>query len=210
MTKKLQSAMVVSVGAMLFGGCLNGYPQDPHAPGAPPEEREAPPPDVWEDEYPDEGTDGFASDYMGDLQISNAHLSGDMGSVHDFGGAASPNTHYQDYGYANITLTTTNESEGYSAMAIIYLQGGIDHPSIVPGASFHFRGGYGSDQGISMSVTGCSGPREGSWEFDAGADDVTLEVEEGSLPGTLRMDFVSTFSGSGSTDGSFEVQVPQS
>lgn len=187
--------------AILATGCLNGYPEDPHAPSA--EVREVPQPAEapdWDD-YDYEGYDS------GNLELSNGFLSGDMGGVRGFEGAATSayGSYYGDY--ADMQITTTRAGS-YSAMAILGLSGGLDNPALVPGAVFHFQN-YGSDQGMSMSVTGCSGPREGSWAFDAPADDVTLEVSEGSVPDTLLFDFDATFTGSGTTHGSVEVTVPQ-
>src|SRR3990172_9514092 len=195
MKKKLGVVLGLIAGSMLFGGCLNGYPEDPHAPGTAREPQPAPDPYTPDDAYD--------SGYDGNLILQGAHLSGDMGSVRDFDGDATSTSGYQYGPSANITVTTTNESEGYSAMAILDLEGGVDNPALVPGARFHFDG-YGGGGDVHLYVTGCSGPREGSWVFDAGADDVTLEVQAGSTPDTLRMIFDASFAGNGTTEGSFE------
>ncbi len=187
--------------AMLATGCLNGYPEDPHAPNA--DVREPPP-------APGEVPDWDDYDYgdSGNLDLTNGYLSGDMGEVRGFEGAATSayGSYYGDY--VDMQITTTRSGQ-YSAMALVGLSGGLDNPALVPGARLHFAN-YGTDQGVTMSVTGCSGPREGSWAFDAPAEDVTLEVSEGSIEGNLLLDFDATFSGNGTTHGSVEVTVPQS
>ena len=196
--KRLSVVLGLLAGSTFFGGCINGYPQDPHEPGTP---RAVPPPDPVADPDP-------YGDYDGTVAISNAHLSGDMGDVHGFDADATYTSGMQSYGVANLTVMTTNASAGYSAMAIFDVEGGLDHPALTPGASLHFDG-YEGEQGLYIYVTGCSGPREGSWLFDSGAEQVNVDVSEGSTPGTLRMDFDATFTGNGTTEGSFEVQVPQ-
>lgn len=50
-----------------------------------------------------------------------------------------------------------------------------------------------SEPDVDVYTVGCSGPRDGEWEFDQGADEVTLQVEEGPEPGTLRLNFTSRF-----------------
>jgi hypothetical protein len=202
---KLGLVLGLLAASTMFGGCLGGYPEDPHPPG---EVRQVPPPDDTFPDDPANPTDPYQSPFDGTLVISDGHLGGSMGDVRDFEGDATSSYGYQGGNYASITVTTTNETAGYSAMTILDLEGGVDNPALTPGASFHFDG-VEQVGGVYLYVTGCSGPREGSWMFDSGADDVTLDVSEGSTPDTLRMDFDATFTGSGTTEGSFEVGVPQ-
>ncbi len=49
------------------------------------------------------------------------------------------------------------------------------------------------DPAIDVFAVGCSGPRDDEWEFDQAADDVTLQVDEGPEPGTLKLTFTSRF-----------------
>ncbi len=49
------------------------------------------------------------------------------------------------------------------------------------------------DSADDVFVIGCSGPTDDEWNFDEPAEEVTMEVEEGPEPETLKLTFTSRF-----------------
>ena len=47
---------------------------------------------------------------------------------------------------------------------------------------------------LHVTLIGCSGPAEGAWDWDHSAEEVTIDVSEGSSPETLVIDFRGVFS----------------
>src|SRR5690606_32290231 len=121
------------------------------------------------------------------VDIRAESLSGSLGAVRDFEGGIWLESGYDYGGVASLSVESRNRDEGWAVMAALTVEGGLSHPDLVPGAVFTFRSdeydyGYGEDR-LYVSLLGCSGPADGYWEFDRNADEVTIQVQEGELPG---------------------------
>ena len=150
------------------------------------------------------GDDGYYDDgyyYEGETTVpASASLHrGDMGSVHGFDGHIIDVTASNYGGYGSVTVISENRADGWAAMSILNINGGLDHPDLVPGRRFTFSSSdYGYDDGsgtspLHVSLIGCSGPQNGSWDFDQGADSVEVEVVDTGTVGTVEVRYAASF-----------------
>lgn len=159
---------------------------------------------AYDDSY-DETYDDTWNDYTAPstLDVRDASLSGDMGDVRDFADDAPTRNGY-DYGtYATVEIHART-TDGAAAMAILEVQGGINHADLVPGAHYTFANYESTAGGLYMYVIGCSGPSEGAWYFDEQAQDMVVDVSE-TPEGTTVLDFTAEFSGGQMVVGSTEL-----
>src|SRR5688500_11146342 len=112
-----------------------------------------------------------------------------MGPVLGFEGGVSETSGSSYDGYSSVNVYAQNTSERWAVMSMISISGGLDHPSLVPGARLTFDSsswGYGGDgTELFFSVVGCSGPEPSVWEFDQPAEEVQVQVEAGAAPGQV-------------------------
>ena len=73
------------------------------------------------------------------------------------------------------------------------MPGGLEHPELRDGAHLEFAQYEYPESGLHVNLIGCSGPVEGDWQFDAGADTVQIDVSEGDTGDSLVLDFTATF-----------------
>ncbi|MBI2895892.1 MAG: hypothetical protein HYY06_20210 [Deltaproteobacteria bacterium] len=180
--------------------------------------------DYWDESY---DTESYADEEMVEpeydpyyseqaIDITDSALAGDMGSVRGFDDEDPMHNGWAYEGWATVEIHALGQNGSDAAMTIFEIDGGIDHPSLRPGAHFEFSWdayNYDNqlDRPLRMDVVGCSGPSEGDWVFDEMANEVEVDVSEGSTPGTVVIDFTATFSAYGPDDpdrqtvvGSFE------
>ncbi|NOY90318.1 MAG: hypothetical protein GXP55_03840 [Deltaproteobacteria bacterium] len=125
------------------------------------------------------------------IDVKDAVLVGDMGRVSNIDGPASYTEAYGDGYWASVNVHS--EGDRGFAMGIVNFEGGLGHPDLVPGATLRYsNSSHGSGRydpaALQVSVTGCSGPSDGDWQFDEPADDVEVKVTEGSRPGYLHFE----------------------
>lgn len=157
-------------------------------------------------------TDPYSDPYTeGAIDFRAETLSGDLGAVRGFEGNIWQESGYEYGDVASIQVDSRNRDEGWAVMAALTVEGGLDHPDLVPGAVFTFRGddyGYGYDaERLYVSLLGCSGPADAYWEFDQTADEVTLQVQEGSTPDHRRIAYTGTWSDGSTVSGTLEYRA---
>lgn len=177
------------------------------------EDYDEPEEEMYEEEFYEEVPDEtyYAED---SVDVTNSALAGDMGSVRGFDDEEPMNRGYSYESWTTVEIHAKGQNGTEAAMAIFQIDGGIDHPGLRPGEHFEFSLSnfeYDTrfDQPLRMDVVGCSGPSEGDWLYDAMADDVVVDVSEGSTPGSIVIDFTTTFTDYGTGEqqtvvGSFE------
>ena len=202
-TRCIVGALVIAAGALGTGGCYYDFSDDrDDTPTAPPsyDSRATAPP-------------GNASQWSGQADI----FRGDLGTVRAFEGTAAEVTG-SDYGTTTsmVRIDAEDTSARWWAMTQFSITGSLHHPQLAPGARLVFNSR--SNRNISsdgtpalyVSVLGCSGPRRNEFTYDQNADEVTVNVSEGSSPDTRRIDFDAKFSGAGGEQhvtGSFVYDV---
>jgi hypothetical protein len=145
--------------------------------------------------YYGDSSDPYYDPGTSSVPITATIHSGDMGGVHDFSGNITSATADSYGGWANVHVTSASRSGGWAAMSILDIQGGLEHPDLRPGAHFEFTSaGYGYSDGTELfiSAVGCSGPTEGTWEFDQGADNVVVDVFDAG-GGTVEVRYAAQF-----------------
>jgi len=127
-----------------------------------------------------------------ELNADDGALRGDLGNIADFDGNAriSDAYGYDDYAYIEMHA----EGRNWWTMNGVTIEGGIDHPELVDGATLTFHQDdryYGGSGSLYVSVLGCSGPETGNWDYDRTAEEVTVTVRE--LEDRKVIDYVATF-----------------
>jgi len=179
-------SLLLTLGASL-GGCMLDEFGDPYY--------SDPPPPVYVDPPYVESN----------IDVKDASLVGDMGRVNDIAGPASYTEAYGERDWA--TINVHSEGDRGFGMGIVDFQGGLDHADLVPGATLRYSGGYDGSYDPSrlrVSVTGCSGPSDGDWQFDETADEVEVKVAEGAEPGYLHFEVNAHWNGHGGQDATAE------
>lgn len=143
------------------------------------------------DDFGDEGWDDdpiYYGDYS-DLEASGALLDGELGLVQVDGNARIHEA--ADWGYgASIELRA--EGVGGTGMNRLDIDG-VSITELEPG-TYESTGYYttSSTGDPNFNVTGCSGPRDGEWDYDVSADHVSVVVTEIDA-WTVRIDWTATF-----------------
>ncbi|MFZ9889017.1 MAG: hypothetical protein ACO3JL_16090, partial [Myxococcota bacterium] len=128
--------------------------------------------------------------YAGNLEVTDGALRGDIGPVRNIDTQASRLSGYQDDWYASVEVRA--RTDGGAAMSLVNIHGGLD--ALQPGMRRTFRAGdypSGASDELFVDVMNCSGNVEDAWDYDVAADEVTVEVSEGSTPDTLRVDYTT-------------------
>jgi hypothetical protein len=143
----------------------------------------------------------------GTFDVTAQSLRGDLGP-RSFEGGVWMQSGYDYGGEASIEIDARNRDEDWNVMTRLDIEGGLAHPDLVPGAVLTFDDYYSSrDRGGArayISVLGCAGPADGGWDFDSHADQVTVEVQEGSSPDYRRLHFVATWDDASTVEGTVE------
>ncbi len=179
----------------------------------------APPPDSYTSSsgpyYGDDAGPSYYADadggtydpYGGDqaVDVTAQSLRGDLGAVRFDGGVWMQSGY--DYGdSASIEVDARDTAADWRVMAALTIQGGLGHADLVPGAVLTFRSDSPDYSGtrLYISLLGCSGPANGGWDFDNQADQVTVEVSEGSSADYRQLHFVGTWNDGSTVDGTVE------
>ena len=157
-------------------------------------------PAEWRDdgrwvEAPPPPDPGYAYDPI-TYEVTGDTLAGSMGNVEGFEGGIFRTAGSGWEGYSSVQIDAANATEAWWVMGRMDIQGGLEHEALVPGAHFEFdssSGAYGDGTEVFISMLGCSGPAEGMWEYDQYAEEVEIDVEEGSEPSSLTIRFRATF-----------------
>ena len=170
----------------------------------------------YSDPYTDPYSDPYADPYSsGVLEVRNESLTGTLGEVRGFEGNIWMESGYDYGGVASLQVDAKSTEEDWAVMAALTIEGGLDHPDLVPGAVLTFRYddySYYSDYGaespqLHVSLLGCSGPADSYWEYDVTADEVTIEVQEGSTPESRRIAYTGTWSDGSTVQGVVEARA---
>lgn len=143
------------------------------------------------------------------VDVRNQGIQGNLGPVRGFEGNIWQEQGYQYGGVATLQVDARSYPENWAVMAALTVEGGLDHPDLVPGAILTFSGydyTYGSDR-LYISLLGCSGEADGYWDFDVTADEVTVQVSESDTPGYLRLDYTGTWSDGSTVQGTVDYQL---
>lgn len=191
MTIKLAlSAAFVSVVSLAMGGCLYFPSSNSDRSGGA------------------SGPSTYSS--TGSTQVGQAELlQGSMGNVASFA-SAEPELQITTFSSsARVRIDALNPSERWWAMTSLTIAGGLDHPSLQPGAHLTFSGSTATADGLRVSVLGCSGPSRNNYTYDHNAQTTTVDVMPGSDPTHRRMVFTAVFVNGTQTQqvqGSFEYE----
>jgi len=167
----------------------------------------------WEEEWEDEWDEEWDDPYMGDnLNLTDVAFEGVLGPVNVIeGDTLRVDSYHEAYGdgfsFTQVQTTAPQVADG-AAMVLLFIDGGLDHPALVPGARYSFSQGESDVGGLNIDGIGCSGPDDGNWsDYDQPADEIDVEIEEGEEPGTQVLSYRATFydydGGKTSADGSF-------
>lgn len=130
------------------------------------------------------------------VTLTGGSLNGDMGAVEDFADEEPTLRGWNAGGYANLEIHAAKADGSGAAMAIVGITGGLEHPDLQAGAHLEFsQYEYPEGDALHVNLIGCSGPVEGDWQFDQGADTVTLDVSPGMTTDSRVFDFTATFIG---------------
>jgi len=144
------------------------------------------------------------------LTISNAHLSGEIGSFRSLDHEARP-TVWSDNKYTDIQLNVNTPDR--SAMGLLQFKGDIDE--LLADEGTHFFSGIDFDPGngaMQAFFIGCEGADEGVWDYDADADEIEIsvvkdETNEASRSLTIRAVLTDDWGGSTVAFSSFNVML---
>ena len=118
------------------------------------------------------------------LVVDDAYVEGDLGDVQGVSSEARVANAYESYGYVNIELRA--QGRGWAVMHMLDLE--TDELQV--------GDRYDSQDHATpyVGLVGCSGPEDNTWDFDRSADRVVVEVEEGSTPDKLRVQYRAEYS----------------
>lgn len=143
-------------------------------------------------------------------QVGQAEmLQGSLGNVASFAAAAPELRITGTSSNAVVRIDALNDSERWWAMNSLTISGGLNHPSLQPGAHLTFSGSSASANGLRVSVLGCSGPSRNNYTYDHSAQTTTVDVLPGSDATHNRMVFTAVFVNGTQTQqvqGSFEYE----
>lgn len=146
---------------------------------------------LYYDEFWD--TDDDISYGTNELNVTEADMSGDLGTVTDFSGQADIEESYAYPGYTYIEAHAVGR--GWWTMTGINLD--VDLQDLEVGGIYE------------ANVLGCSGPRRNDFDYDGYADRATVEVYEGDAPGSIELVYHAEWDDAGPTtqtiDGSMTV-----
>ncbi len=181
------STMLVVSGAWALGGCYYG------SDGIGGEEASDGPTVT----APRGGTGGTRGSTGSEVVVGSAErFAGDLGTVTGFAVPGAEMRVTQSGSTASVRIDAENTSARWWAMTVLTIGGGLNHPSLQPGTQLRFqRGRSAAASGLSVSVLGCSGPRRDNFTYDANAESVEVNVEEGPTPDTRRIVFDAEFNG---------------
>jgi hypothetical protein len=141
-----------------------------------------------------------------DLGVQDGYMAGDMGTIVAFSADAYA---HEAYDYGDVSTVRLDAGTDYWVMAQLDIEGGLHHPDLVPGARLSFRGYEDvTEGGVFISALGCSGPSYGSFDFDGSAEELDVQITQGSVPGQWVMSFWARFSTGQTTQGSFGYTAP--
>lgn len=131
----------------------------------------------------------FISEFeYGNVNVSDAVLSGAMGPVRSIDGLASIGG-YAEQDYASVDLVSTNQNG--SAMHILSFYGGLEQ--LEAGQQYSFSGDDWRDEPNQLYVTStnCSTAEgnPGEWDYDQQAENVNLQVEATEDPNTVLVKY---------------------
>jgi len=141
----------------------------------------------------DTGTPGDPTELDGTVDLRGGSLLGDMGDVQDFSDEEPMLRGWNADGYANLEVHAEKADGTGAAMVIVGITGGLEHQDLQDGAHLEFTQYEYPESGLHVNMIGCSGPVEGDWQFDQGADTVTLDVSPGNTTDSRVFDFTATF-----------------
>lgn len=153
-----------------------------------------------DDSSPSVGGPGVVT---GSLTVSNGEQSGAMGDIRGFDGAATRHSGYYDSYGANLRIDS--EGSDWWVMSSINVTGDLAGPAFAPGTHRVYTSGTW-DAENNVTVTGCSGPSYGSYTFDGGADQVTVDIVDLG-DGNRRLDFTTNYYDGTVTTGSVEYRI---
>lgn len=136
--------------------------------------------------------------------VEQAWLAGQMQTVGDFEGDVYEIEHYDD---SSITLHAGRGSFGWVMIGLYTAEpDGFRSDAFAPGT--HIESGiYDDGSAGNTDAVGCSGPSHGNWDFDGGADNLVIDVEEGPEPGTRLFHFDATYTDGQHTEGGFVLRA---
>jgi hypothetical protein len=118
---------------------------------------------------------------LNDLLLDHTMVRGALGKVSAIEHEATAVSSLDQAGFSKVELIT--QAEGWAAMVVVTVQGGLGHADLAPGAVRQ----YGLEaplQDTDVTVMGCSGPEVDDWEYDENADEVTVRIS--ALPSGRR------------------------
>ncbi len=128
----------------------------------------------------------------GNIQAFDARIAGDIGDMRDMNNDAVIDG-YDEGDYTTLEVVTENDNG--AAMHWIEIYGGLHHPALRPGAQLTFRdGNYPTNPNeLHIQAMGCAGQGRAAydWTMDEPASQITMNVEQGDTPDTLRVNYTA-------------------
>lgn len=190
-TRKLGLSALLLVGAIVaLSGCLMDWGS-------------------WSDVGSSGGSGSYTPDYgysdPSYLDIQDGYIAGSLGDV-TFANDAW-RTDGTDFGtYTQVEVEAGSSTDGWAAMNIVNIEGGVHNALFVPGAALSFDSSSYSGA-VGVTVVGCSGPSSGTWSYDSPSQQVDVWIDVGSAPNMRRFTYVATFNDGSrmqTTQGAFE------
>lgn len=140
------------------------------------------------------------------LELRGGYLTGTVGPATGLSAPAFELTGMRSGGMDAVQLTVQDARSDSYAMVGLSISPSLDDAQWAVGTTYvSTTDTYGGYDGVTwVSGIGCQGPRPGAWDYDVPADDVTMQVERGSQPGSRLVRFSVHLSGR-LAEGQFEV-----
>ena len=130
----------------------------------------------WEDDaWEDWNDDPYGDPAIDGLNIITGSLMGDIGAVGlDHKADVTAFDHWG--GTHEVHVVAAHETG--AGMALLWIDGGLDHEGLVPGATYHFSSNSAPEDGLHVGGLACSGETEGDWSYDEPIEDIDIEVDQ--------------------------------
>ena len=117
-------------------------------------------------------------------------FKGTLGNVVDFDGVPEV-TGFQDSGYMFLDVRTRGNS--WAAMTGLHLYGVLGEGQFAVGKHLTVNNFDVWSDEPRLDMVGCSGYRDGDWDYDCGPDEIDLRIAEGRSDDEFRLDVIAMF-----------------
>ncbi len=101
---------------------------------------------------------------------------------------------FHDPGFTSVSSRVEAVDPDQVFMTLLYFEGGLNHPEVVPGAVFEHSSEPVFDDGLYVFVVGCQGlVSDAAFQFDAPASAATIEIGPRTNESVVEVIYEATF-----------------